>query len=128
MAGVEGSRRRRFLFKEWSLASLLLAAAGVVSLPPVVFILMNSVNTADPADPFVFGLQGWVDGFGNRKTLDAIGYSFLLNLRTVVGIGVAFLLAWLLVRVRIPFRNFIELSLWIAYFLPSLPWPSAGSF
>ena len=39
----------------------------------------------------------------------------------MIGIGVAFLLAWLLVRVRVPFRGFIELSLWIAYFLPSLP-------
>ena len=58
MAGHTVSRRGRFLAREWSLATLLLAAAGVVSLPPVVFILMNSVNTADPTDPFVFGFDG----------------------------------------------------------------------
>ena len=121
MAGHTVSRRGRFIAREWSLATLLLAAAGVVSLPPVVFILMNSVNTADPTDPFVFGFDGWVSGFANRKTLDAIGYSFLLSVRTLIGISAAFLLSWLLVRVRVPGRAFIELSLWIAYFLPSLP-------
>ena len=121
MGDVAPSRRGRFFIREWSLTTLLLAAAGVVSLPPVVFILMNSVNTADPTDPFVFGFDGWIQGFGNPRTLDAIGYSFLLNLRTVIGIVAAFLLSWLLVRVRVPFRGFIELSLWIAYFLPSLP-------
>lgn len=115
------SRWRSFALREWGLTTLLLCAAGVVSLPPVLFILINSFNTADPADPFTFGLDGWSEAFGSRRTLDAIGYSFLLNIRTVIGIGAAFLLSWLLVRVRVPFRGFIELSLWIAYFLPSLP-------
>ena len=86
MGDVAPSRRGRFVIREWSLTTLLLAAAAVVSLPPVVFILMNSVNTADPTDPFVFGFGGWIQGFGNPRTLDAIGYSFLLNLRTVIGI------------------------------------------
>lgn len=122
MADLGGSERRsRFLAGEWGLSTLVLVAAGVVSLPPVVFILVNSFNTADPSDPFVFGFEGWVKAFGNPRTLNAIGYSFLLNVRTFFGIGIAFLLAWLLVRVRVPFRGFIELSLWIAYFLPSLP-------
>lgn len=113
--------RPRVSTGDWGLTTLLLAAAGIVSLPPVVFIIVNSFNAADPADPFVFGLGGWVEAFGNRRTLDSIGYSFLLNVRTLIGIVCAFFLAWLLVRVRVPFRGFIELSLWIAYFLPSLP-------
>jgi iron(III) transport system permease protein len=121
MAGIAQSWRRPFLLRDWSLTTLLLAAAGVVSLPPVVFILVNSFNTSDPAEPFTFGLDGWVQAFGSARTLNAIGYSFLLNIRTVIGIGIAFLLSWLLVRVRVPFRGFIELSLWIAYFLPALP-------
>ena len=47
-------------------------------------------------------------------------YSFLLSTRTFVGIAVAFLISWLLVRARIPAFSFIEFSLWMAWFLPPL--------
>ena len=99
----------------------LMAIVSVFTLTPVLFIITNSFNSAPPNENYRFGFEGWRDAFGSPRTLNAIGYTFLLNIRSFVGIAIAFVFSWLLTRVRIPLRNFIEFSLWIAYFLPSLP-------
>src|SRR5262249_20462635 len=70
---------------------------------------------------FAMGLEGWTKAFADGKTLSAIGYSFFLSIRSLVGVVVAFAIAWLLVRIRIPGRSFIEFFLWVAFFLPTLP-------
>lgn len=111
----------------WRQPSLIWAGLGLcaiiaaLTLTPVLFIIINSFNAASPSENWRFGFDGWREAFGSPRTLAAIGYTFILNIRSVVAIAVAFLFSWLLVRVRIPGRNFIEFSLWIAYFLPSLP-------
>jgi iron(III) transport system permease protein len=99
----------------------LCAIIAALTLTPVLFIIINSFNAAPPSENWRFGFDGWREAFGSPRTLAAIGYTFILNIRSVVAIAVAFLFSWLLVRVRIPGGNFIEFSLWIAYFLPSLP-------
>jgi iron(III) transport system permease protein len=100
---------------------LLVAVIACMTLTPVLFIFINSFNAAHPAEHWRFGLEGWLEAFNSPRTLNAIGYSFLLNLRSLIAIVIAFIFSWLLVRVRIPLRGFLEFSLWIAYFLPSLP-------
>jgi iron(III) transport system permease protein len=104
----------------WGGLTLVLIVAAL-TLTPVLFIIVNSLNAAPPSENWRFGFDGWREAFSSPRTLTAIGYTFLLNIRSVVGIVVAFVLSWLLTRVRIPLRNFVEFSLWIAYFLPSLP-------
>ena len=99
----------------------LILIVSVFTLTPVLFIIVNSLNSAGPSEDWRFGFDGWHEAFGSPRTLNAIGYTLLLNLRSLVGIAIALVFSWLLTRVRIPFRNFIEFSLWIAYFLPSLP-------
>ena len=111
----------------WHQPSLLWGGLGLISivaaltLTPVLFIITNSFNAAQPSENWRFGFEGWREAFSSPRTLTAVGYTFLLNIRSVLAIGVAFLFSWLLTRVRVPCRNFIEFSLWIAYFLPSLP-------
>ncbi|HTN71806.1 MAG TPA: hypothetical protein VMO00_12055, partial [Methylomirabilota bacterium] len=104
----------------WMGLGLILVVA-IFTLTPVLFIIISSLNSAPPSENWRFGFEGWQEAFGSSRTLNAIGYTFLLNLRSFVGIAIAFVFSWLLTRVRIPLRNFIEFSLWIAYFLPSLP-------
>jgi iron(III) transport system permease protein len=104
----------------WLGLGLILTVAAL-TLTPVLFIVINSLNAAPPSETWRFGFEGWGEAFGSARTLAAIGYTFILNIRSLVAIGIAFLLSWLLIRVRLPGRNFIEFSLWIAYFLPSLP-------
>jgi ABC-type Fe3+ transport system permease subunit len=100
---------------------LLLLIIGAGTAVPVLYVLANSFNVADPGQAFRFSLQGWREVVSQPKTLTAIGYSFLLSVRIPIAIGIAIMLAWLLIRVQIPGRRFIESVLWFAFFLPSLP-------
>jgi iron(III) transport system permease protein len=124
MAILADSKARAVVWHQPSLLWLgfgLMAIVSVFTLTPVLFIITNSFNSAPPNENYRFGFEGWRDAFGSPRTLNAIGYTFLLNIRSFAGIAIAFVFSWLLTRVRIPLRNFIEFSLWIAYFLPSLP-------
>jgi iron(III) transport system permease protein len=125
MAPVEFSRillpARPFRTDAW-LGSLVVLGVAALTLTPIFFILLGSLNSADPGETdWRFGLRAWQEAFSSPGTLSSIGYSFLLSVRCLIGIVVAFFISWLLVRVRIPLRGFIEFSLWVAYFLPDLP-------
>jgi iron(III) transport system permease protein len=99
---------------------LLLFGVGFVTLVPLGFLVINSFNTVQLGQGISWGLEGWRQAFGAPQTVNALLYSFLLSTRTIVGIAVAFLISWLLIRVRIPAFAFIEFSLWMAWFLPPL--------
>lgn len=100
----------------------LLGGLGLITLLPVGFVVVNSFSTS----PMGIGggdwtLEAWRRAFSSSRSLEAIGYSFLLSIRIPIGIAIAFVLAWLLVRVRIPGHRFIMTALWFAFFLPILP-------
>jgi iron(III) transport system permease protein len=99
----------------------LLVVIGAVTVVPVAFVLVESFNVAGPAQPFAWGLAGWQKAFSNARSLDAIGYSLLLSIRIPIAVAIAFVIAWLLVRVEVPGRKIIEYSLWFSFFLPVLP-------
>lgn len=101
-------------------AIVLLSIVAMVTLVPLGFLIVNSFNEAPLAGGFTLGLEGWRQAFNTPQTFNALKFSFLLSTRTFIGLFAAFLVAWLLVRVRIPGRNFIEFSLWMAWFLPPL--------
>lgn len=103
------------------LGALLLGVVGLLTVAPVVYVLVSSFNVASFGKPFEFGLTGWSEVFSSGKTLQAIGYSILLSIRIPIGIAIAFVIAWLLVRVQIPGATFIEHALWFGFFLPPLP-------
>lgn len=99
----------------------LLIAVALVTLAPVLYVLIASTNVAKVGAPYSFGLTGWVEVFGNTKTWGSIVTSFLLSIRTPLGLAIAFVIAWLLIRVDVPGRRFIEVALWFGFFLPSVP-------
>ena len=99
---------------------MLLFGVGFVTLVPLGFLVLNSFNTSQLGQEMSWGLDGWRQAFGAPQTVSALMYSFLLSTRTFLGIAVAFLISWLLIRVRIPAFSFIEFSLWMAWFLPPL--------
>jgi len=101
-------------------AVVVIMLVGIVTLLPLIFLILNSFNAAPLGKAFVWGLEGWKEAFSSPQTLSALKFSFLLSTRTFIGLVVAFLISWLLVRVQIPARSFIEFSLWMAWFLPPL--------
>lgn len=108
--------------KQTALGVLLVLVVGLLTLTPVAFIVAGSFDVAKPGQSFTFGLEGWREALGgSARTLSAIGYTFLLSVRAPIAALVGFLIAWLLIRVRVPGHQLIEFGLWIAFFLPPLP-------
>lgn len=126
MASVEQvpALRHHLIPSAWAArlpGALLLAGVACVTLVPVAYVLVSSFDVSRIGEPYRFGLEGWREVFSSPTTLSSIGYSFLLSIRIPIAIAVAFIVAWLLVRVQIPGRRFIEYALWFAFFLPSVP-------
>lgn len=94
---------------------------GALILAPVIYVVAASFDVADLGSPFHFGFDGWQDIFRSTRTLTAIAYSFLLVIRVPIALVVAFAIAWLLVRVRLPGHRFIELAFWFGFLLPIFP-------
>ena len=89
-----------------------------------VFALVALVTAA----PVLVVIAGALDGNVWRETFidsavnrSAIGYSFLLGLRAPIAALIGFLIAWLLIRIRIPGGRFIEFAMWVSFFIPLLP-------
>lgn len=99
----------------------IIAAVSVMTLGPVIYLVIASFDVSEIGSPFKFGLDGWNDVFASPKTLRSIVYSFVLSVRVPIAVVAAFGIAWLLIRLEIPGRRFIEMSLWFGFVLPSVP-------
>jgi iron(III) transport system permease protein len=103
------------------LASLAcFAVVGALCVAPVAFIVLNSFD-ADPSAAYRPSLEPYERVFASPRTVDSLINSFILAVRAPIAVAIAFVIAWLLVRVRVPGHRFIEYSLWFAFFLPILP-------
>lgn len=99
----------------------LAVVVGAMTVAPVVYVIVASFDVSDLGAAFRFGWQGWHDIFTSARTLAAIGYSFILVIRVPIALVIAFAVAWLLVRVRLPGHRFIELAFWFGFLLPVFP-------
>ena len=120
------TERKRSIFGDGpqrgaTLRLLLLVSVVVTALLPVAFLVIASFNVAPFGASFKFGLGGWSDMLSSAKTAVSIVNSLLLSVRVPIALVVGFVLSWLLVRYDIPGGRFIELSIWLAFFLPALP-------
>ncbi len=106
---------------DFVLGVVLLGVISLLTIVPVGYVLVNSFNVASFSEPYRFGLVGWREVFSSDKTLDSIGYSVLLSIRIPIAVAISFVIAWLLIRVRIPGSRLIEQALWFGFFLPPLP-------
>ena len=71
MAVVIWPERRSYFQPNWLVwgGLTLVLIVGAVCLTPVVFIVVNSFNVADPSKPWQFGFAGWQQAFSARQTL-----------------------------------------------------------
>jgi iron(III) transport system permease protein len=103
---------------------VLLAALLLVCLPtlaPVLYVFVMSFSDSFPGQAFHWSLQPWTRVFTSAQTLKSLVVSLILTLRAPIGMAIAFMLAWFLVRVDMPGRKLIRYALWFAFFLPVLP-------
>jgi len=102
--------------------SLLLVLVAFLVLTPLLLMLLNSFQLARPGQPPTYGIQGWIRAFTDPSILSALWNSASLAvIRQMIATIIGVILAWLIARTDLPWKNGLELMFWISFFLPSLP-------
>jgi iron(III) transport system permease protein len=98
---------------------------GIVALAvgyPVVLLFINSFTVGAPGEVATWGVENWVQAFGDWSLAEAFGYTFsLAATRMAIAITLALFFAWIVTRTDMPCKEFVETSLWLGFFLPILP-------
>ncbi|NQU72806.1 MAG: ABC transporter permease subunit, partial [Rhodospirillales bacterium] len=100
---------------------LCLALIAIICIVPVMVIIAGGFSEGDPFNNFNASLAPWSRALDSSHTIAAIGYSFLLSLRTPLAILIAFFVAWYLARNDVFGKRTIMFTLWLGFFLPILP-------
>ncbi len=98
-----------------------LAFVALICIAPVTVIIVGSFSEGNPFNNFHASLDPWSRVYESSHTLDSIGYSFLLSLRTPFAMLFAFFIAWYLARNDVFGKRTIMYALWLGFFLPILP-------
>jgi iron(III) transport system permease protein len=119
-------RLRRLSFPKWSLRSipalLLVGVLIVVLAYPVVLLFVKSFVASRPGQPTIWTINGWVAAFSDARLPAVLGNTFVLAFaRVTITSGLAIFFAWVVTRTDTPLKGFIEMSLWLGFFLPLLP-------
>jgi iron(III) transport system permease protein len=88
----------------------VLAVVALITAAPVLVVIFGAIDA-----------NVWQDTFTYPVNRGAIGYSFLLALRAPLAAVIGFLIAWLLIRAKLPGSRFIEFAMWVTFFVPILP-------
>lgn len=86
------------------------AIVALVTIAPVAVVVLGAISG-----------NVWREALTDPLSRSSIGYSLLLALRAPVAALVGFLIAWLVIRVRIPGARYIEFAMWMSFFVPLLP-------
>lgn len=119
-------RLRRLSFPKWSwrlLPALLLVGVLIAVLAyPLGLLFVKSFVASRPGQPALWTINGWVAAFSDARLPVVLGNTFVLAFaRVTITSGLAIFFAWVVTRTDTPLKGFIEMSLWLGFFLPLLP-------
>ena len=117
-------RRLQFPKLSWRLIPALLLIGILILLLayPMGLLFVKSFVASRPGQPTVWTINGWIAAFTDATLLIALGNTFFLALmRVVITSGLAIFFAWVVTRTDTPLKGFIEIALWLGFFLPLLP-------
>ena len=106
----------------WMPMALLAAVLVVILAYPLALLFIKSFAISRPGQPVVWGLGGWSAAFTDANLAIAIANTFYLGLvRVILTSALAIFFAWVVTRTDTPLKGFIEVTLWLGFFLPLLP-------
>jgi iron(III) transport system permease protein len=106
----------------WLPLALLAGVLVAILAYPLGLLFIRSLAISRPGQPVVWGLDGWVAAFTDVNLAVAIGNTFYLALvRVFLSSALAIFFAWVVTRTDTPLKGFIEVTLWLGFFLPLLP-------
>jgi iron(III) transport system permease protein len=109
---------------EWSsiLAIALIGFLILLLAYPIALLFVKSFVASRPGHPTVWTIRGWTAAFTDARLPIALGNTFFLAFaRVVITSALAIFFAWVVTRTDTPLKGFIEIMLWLGFFLPLLP-------
>src|SRR5215468_5996963 len=106
----------------WIPLALLVGVLILILAYPLGLLFVKSFVISRPGQPTVWAANGWVEAFTDVNLAVAIGNTFYLAfVRVIITSVLAIFFAWVVTRTDTPLRGFIEVALWLGFFLPLLP-------
>ncbi len=119
---IDAWRRHSGLSAEMVVGFILLGLVFILAAYPVVFLFLNSFVVSDPGKAVTWGFGAWTAAFNDTTLVIALANTFsLAATRMVIAVTIAIFFAWAVTRTDMPFKGFIEVALWLGFFLPVLP-------
>ncbi|HEY7558593.1 MAG TPA: iron ABC transporter permease [Candidatus Binatia bacterium] len=106
----------------WLPVLLLVGILIIILAYPLGLLFLKSFAISRPGQETVWGIGGWIEAFTDANLPMAVGNTFFLAFARIIITSVfAIFFAWVVTRTDTPFKGFIELALWLGFFLPLLP-------
>ena len=106
----------------WIPLGLLVGLLILILAYPLGLLFVKSFVISRPGQPTVWAVNGWVEAFTDVNLAIAIGNTFYLAfVRVIITSVLAIFFAWVVTRTDTPLKAFIEVALWLGFFLPLLP-------
>lgn len=103
-------------------ALLLIGLLILLLAYPMALLFIKSFVASRPGHPAVWTLRGWIEAFTDAGLPMALGNTFFLaSVRVAITSALAIFFAWVVTRTDTPLKGFIEVALWLGFFLPLLP-------
>ncbi len=103
-------------------ASVLLLVIALTVLAPIFYLFVNSFDTSKLGQQSIFGYSNWLRIFSFEKFNEALFNTITLSItRQTIGMSIGVIIAWLIARTNLPYKNILEVGFWVALFMPALP-------
>jgi iron(III) transport system permease protein len=120
-ARIRKFRSSQFSWR-WLPALLVIGLLIGLLAYPLGLLFLKSFVASRPGHPTVWTVSGWVAAFTDARLPLALGNTFFLAFaRVVITSVLAIFFAWVVTRTDTPLKGFIEIMLWLGFFLPLLP-------
>jgi iron(III) transport system permease protein len=123
LQGAQLTRRRSRVRVDLGFVAMTLLTLVVAFLVlfPLGMLLFGSVWTARPGFPGALTLQNYIQAYTSLETLRILGTTVvLIGSKTVVAVGFATALAWIITRTDTPLRGLLEVLVTLPFFIPGL--------
>jgi len=119
---IETRMRHSRFSPEMVVGAVLLGVVFIMTAYPVGLLFLNSFVVSDPGKAIAWGFSAWIAAFNDDTLPIALTNTFsLAATRMVIAVVIAVFFAWAVTRTDMPFKGFIEVALWLGFFLPMLP-------
>ena len=106
----------------WILLPIFVTILVFLLAYPLGLLFVKSFAITRPGQPTAWGLEGWIAAFNDPGLPMALANTFSLGaVRVAITSVLAIFFAWVVTRTDTPWKGFIELMLWLGFFLPLLP-------